>query len=92
METYGWVIQSVVKEAFVFAAGCLQQECRNDVLIAVWQHIGDFDPNTGSFQNWEAELPDLRQSIVTELFETEQKICGYRRPVRESEHAGRARC
>lgn len=55
VETYGWVIQSVVRK-HLFLLPDLWPECINDVLLAVWQHIGDFDPNAGSFQNWAAGI------------------------------------
>lgn len=39
------------QEAFIFAAGSAAGVHNiNDVLMAVWQHIGDFNPNEGGFQ------------------------------------------
>ncbi len=29
-----------------------REECLNDVLLRVWDRIGQFDPNRGSWQNW----------------------------------------
>lgn len=55
VETYGWILQSVIRK-HLFLLPDLQQECINDVLMAVWQHIGDFDPHAGSFQNWAAGI------------------------------------
>ena len=29
-----------------------QEECINDVFLAVWQHSGAYDPEKGSFEKW----------------------------------------
>lgn len=48
---YSWVIKTVIRKKM----GSLphyQEECINDVLLAVWEHIDSFDPKKNSFQNW----------------------------------------
>lgn len=55
VDTYGWLIQSVVRK-YLFMIPDLQDECINDVLLALWQHIDDFQENKGTFQNWLAGI------------------------------------
>lgn len=55
VETYGWVIRCVVQK-HLFTLPDLQEECINDVLLAVWQHIDDYCPDVGSFKNWVAGI------------------------------------
>lgn len=89
VETYGWVIQSVVRK-HLFLLPDLQQECINDVLMAVWQYIGDFDPNTGSFQNWAAGISRFKAIDCKRKHLRQYRECAdLDNELIEDEHAGR---
>lgn len=51
VDEYGWIIQSVLRK-YLFRMPDREEECMNDVLLAVWEHIGDYEPQKGSFKNW----------------------------------------
>lgn len=55
VDAYGWIIQTVVRKQ-LFMLPDLQDECVNDVLLAVWEHIKDYHPELGTFQNWIAGI------------------------------------
>ncbi|MGC7873309.1 sigma-70 family RNA polymerase sigma factor [Desulfosporosinus sp. SYSU MS00001] len=48
---YGWLIKSIVKKN-LYGLKNLQGECINDILLAVWLHIEDFDEKKKPFKNW----------------------------------------
>jgi RNA polymerase sigma-70 factor, ECF subfamily len=50
IDTYGWLIKSIVKKHIYNLD--LQNECINDILLAVWFHIGSFNSDKGTFENW----------------------------------------
>lgn len=51
VDEYGWIIQSVLRK-YLFRMPDREEECMNDVLLAVWEHIDDYEPEKGSFKNW----------------------------------------
>ena len=55
VDTYGGLIYSVVRKQLA-ALPDLQQECVNDVLMAIWQHCDSFDANRSTFTNWIAGI------------------------------------
>ncbi len=56
---YGGLIKSVVR---YHLAGLydLQEECTNDILLAVWRNIESFDPKKNSLKNWVAAVSKYR--------------------------------
>lgn len=53
VDEYGRVIQSVLRK-ILFRLPDKEEECMNDVLLAIWEHIDDYEPEKGSFKNWAA--------------------------------------
>lgn len=51
IEHYGWIIKSVVTKHLYYLSH-YQEDCMNDILLAVWQHIDRFKPDLNSFKNW----------------------------------------
>lgn len=51
LEQYGWVIKSTVKK-HLYNLQSVQDECINDILMAVWCNIDYFDENRSKFKNW----------------------------------------
>ena len=55
IDEYGGLIKTVIKKNM----SCLklkQEECLNDVLLSIWEHIDSFQPDNNSFQNWIAAI------------------------------------
>lgn len=55
IDEYGGLLKSVIGKNMA----CLkeqQEECFNDVLLAIWQNIDSFHPEKNSFKNWIAAI------------------------------------
>lgn len=55
IDQYGALVMSVIRK-HLFRLPDMQEECLNDVLMGVWQHIDSFDPEKNSFKNWIAAI------------------------------------
>lgn len=55
IDAYGGLIASVVRKQ-LSALPELQQECINDVLLAIWQHADCYDTTRSTFANWVAGI------------------------------------
>ena len=51
IETYGWIIKTVIKK-HLYNFTHYEEECINDILLAVWQHSERFNPDKSTFKNW----------------------------------------
>lgn len=51
IDHYGWVMKTVVKRQ-MGTLPHLWDDCMNDTLLAVWEHIDSFDSKRSDFQNW----------------------------------------
>ncbi len=58
METYGGLLQSIVRKRLSMAPDRVE-ECMNDIFLGIWQNIGSFDESKGSFVNWAAGVARL---------------------------------
>ncbi|HBN55477.1 MAG TPA: RNA polymerase subunit sigma-70 [Lachnospiraceae bacterium] len=58
IETYGGLLKSIVGKR-LFASPDRIEECMNDIFLGIWQNIGSFDPDRGSFVNWAAGVARL---------------------------------
>ena len=59
IDTYGGLLMSVIRK-HMFALPQQQEECFDDVLLKIWEHISDFDESRNSFQNWAAAIAKYR--------------------------------
>ncbi len=55
VDEYGWIIQSVVRKS-LFRIPDYEEECINDVLLAIWEGIEGFQPEISTFKNWVAGI------------------------------------
>jgi RNA polymerase sigma-70 factor (ECF subfamily) len=55
IDNYGWIIKSTVKKSLYNLIGH-QEECINDILLAIWDNIDSFDEDKNSFKNWVAAI------------------------------------
>lgn len=51
IDNYGWLIKHIVKKQ-LYNLEFIQDECINDIFMAIWGNIDKFNPNRGSFKNW----------------------------------------
>lgn len=52
---YGWIIKTVIKKQ-LYQLPNFQEECMNDVLLAVWEHIDSYDSERSTLENWIAGI------------------------------------
>ena len=52
---YGGVIKTIVKK-HLYSLESYQEECINDILMAIWSNIDRYNPNKSSFKNWVAGI------------------------------------
>jgi RNA polymerase sigma-70 factor (ECF subfamily) len=52
---YGWIIRTVIKKKLYILPN-LQDECVNDVLLAIWENIESYNSDKSSFKNWIAGI------------------------------------
>lgn len=87
IDKYGAFIMAVIRKHLSALPG-YQEECMNDVLFAVWNHISSYDESKGSFKNWIAAIArfqsidylrkyksDLRQTPFDDLKNYERNRC-----------------
>lgn len=55
IDEYGGLIKAVIRKNMSCLNG-KQEECFNDVLLSVWEHIASFQPDKNSFKNWIAAI------------------------------------
>lgn len=51
LEEYGFIIKATVNK-HLYNLKNVQDECINDILMAVWYNIDSFDENRSEFKNW----------------------------------------
>lgn len=59
LEHYGNTIKSIVYKYIGDFKGC-QDECIDDILMAIWTNIDAFDERKGSLQNWIAGISKFK--------------------------------
>ena len=59
VESYGGLLKSVISK-HLFSMPDKAEECLNDVLLNIWEHIGSFDEQKNSFKNWAAAIARYR--------------------------------
>lgn len=55
IETYGGLLKAVIRKTLYLMPG-EQEECLNDVLFGIWNHIDSFDESRNTFKNWAAAI------------------------------------
>lgn len=51
IDNYGGIIKGVIKK-HLYNLQSVQDECINDVLLAIWNNIDSFDEERSTFKNW----------------------------------------
>lgn len=55
IDKYGWIIKTVVKK-HMYNLESYQEECINDIILAIWNNIDRFDEDRSTFKNWVAAI------------------------------------
>ncbi len=59
IDEYGSLLMSIIRKQ-LFGVPHRQEECFNDVLLKIWQHISDYDESKNTFKNWAAAIARYR--------------------------------
>lgn len=59
IEIYGGLLKSIISK-HLYQMPDRVDECLNDVLLGIWQHIGSFDEKRSTFKNWAAAVARYR--------------------------------
>lgn len=59
IEAYGGLLKSVI-DRHLFSMPDKAEECLNDVLLNIWDHIDSFDEHRNTFKNWAAAIARYR--------------------------------
>lgn len=59
IEKYGSLVMAVIRKR-LYLMEEEQEECFDDVFLRVWEHIGEFDRQQGSFTSWIAGIARYR--------------------------------
>ncbi|MGG7077020.1 sigma-70 family RNA polymerase sigma factor [Clostridium sardiniense] len=59
IDNYGWIIKTIVKK-HLYKLQNYQDDCINDILMAVWSNIDKFDPSRNTFKNWLAGISKFK--------------------------------
>lgn len=51
IDAYGWLVKTIVRK-HLYTLENIQDECINDILLAIWNNINSFNQEKSSFKNW----------------------------------------
>ena len=71
IDEYGGLLKAVISKS-LFRMQSYQEECMNDVLLAIWDHIDSFQPEKNSFKNWIAAIAKYKAIDYLRKYQKEQ--------------------
>ncbi len=71
IDEYGGLLKAVISKSLFQMQG-YQEECMNDVLMAIWNHIDSFQPEKNSFKNWIAAIAKYKAIDYLRKYQKEQ--------------------
>lgn len=71
IDEYGGLLKAVISKSLFRMQG-YQEECMNDVLLAIWNHIESFQPEKNSFKNWIAAIAKYKAIDYLRKYQKEQ--------------------
>ena len=71
IDEYGGLLKAVISKS-LFRMHGYQEECMNDVLLAIWDHIDSFQPEKNSFKNWIAAIAKYKAIDYLRKYQKEQ--------------------
>lgn len=81
---YGGLLKSIIQKQ-LYALPGHQDECLNDVFLAVWNNIEQYDASRSSFKNWVAIIAKYRSINTLKKYRNELKTVGWEE-VLETQH------
>ena len=73
---YGGLLKSIIKKQ-LYALPGHQEECLNDVFLAVWNNIEQYDATKSSFKNWVAVIAKYRSINTLKKYMNDLKTVGW---------------
>lgn len=73
---YGGLLKAIIQK-HLYALPGHQDECLNDVFLAVWNNIEQYDPSKASFKNWIAVIAKYRSINTLKKYRNELKTVGW---------------
>jgi len=73
---YGGLLKSIIQKQ-LYALPGHQDECLNDVFLAVWNNIEQYDVSKSSFKNWIAVIAKYRSINTLKKYRNELKTVGW---------------
>ncbi len=71
IEKYGGLLKAIIRKTLYLMPEELE-ECLNDVLLSIWNHIDSFDESRSTFKNWAAAIAKYKS--IDYLRKYRQKI------------------
>lgn len=71
IDQYGGLLKAVISKSLFQMQG-YREECMNDVLLAIWDHIESFQPEKNSFKNWIAAIAKYKAIDYLRKYQKEQ--------------------
>lgn len=59
IQTYGGLLNTVIRR-YMYGNHQDFEECMDDVLLAIWQHIHSYDPQKNGFKQWVAAIAKFK--------------------------------
>ncbi|MCM1234621.1 MAG: sigma-70 family RNA polymerase sigma factor [Ruminococcus flavefaciens] len=72
IDIYGGLLKSVIAK-HLFAMPDRVDECLNDVLLSIWEHISSFDEGRNTFKNWAAAIAKYQAIDYLRKYQRELK-------------------
>ena len=72
IDEYGGLLKAVISRKLTYLQE-YQEECLNDVLLAIWDHIDSFQPEKNSFKNWIAAI--AKYKAIDYLRKYQKQMC-----------------
>jgi RNA polymerase sigma factor (sigma-70 family) len=82
IHTYGGLLATIIKRHIHYNQQDYE-ECLDDVLLAIWQHIDDFDASKNTFKNWIAAIAKYR------AIDYQRKVCKTKQHIKTTKITGR---
>jgi RNA polymerase sigma-70 factor (ECF subfamily) len=76
VDEYGGLLKSVIRKTMPYQKN-LQEDCLNEVLFAVWEHIDSFHPGKNTFKNWVAAIAKYKAIDFMRKYKKETENVSY---------------
>ncbi|TVT28082.1 sigma-70 family RNA polymerase sigma factor [Salinicoccus cyprini] len=86
LQHYGGLMKSVSQRHLYHLESHID-ECMNDALLAVWNHIEDFNPSQSSFKNWVLSITRFKAiDLLRKHSKEKHEACDEHPAIHEDQH------